>query len=331
MAADCCVYILGNDPYFDWVRVFLESFREHNPSVPLLFLPFDNNTRRVERLASRYRLEVVRDSYLEELDALGREFIGPGAGHHSIRRLWTFTGPYRHFLFIDTDMVVTANYDAAFAAFAASAYDLVYFDADINQVYQPGAFRDQMVEEFGSAGFNGGNWFARTGVFSRADWPRLADLARQDRQGFVLNRLEQPLINYFCDQQRLRMAHLRAIAPDASTANWAAQPVRFDPVDGSYRFEERLLDGQPARAYSLHFAGINRLGYRMPNKELYLKYRTRGLPTLERWAVTAGFRARTSRLRYQFQLARSYYWPRLKQRVRGLFGLPPPGALGGPH
>jgi hypothetical protein len=314
-----CVYILGNDPYYDWVRVFLESFREHNPTVPLLFLPFDNNTRRVERLASRYRFEIVRDSYFEELDDLGREFIGLGAGHHSIRRLWTFTGPYRQFLFIDTDMVVTANYDAAFAAFAASEYGLVYFDADIEQVYRPGLFRDRMRSEYHSPGFNGGNWFSRTGLFTRDDWLRLAALARQQREGFVPNKLEQPLINYFCDLQRVRMAHLRSIAPDASTANWAANPVHYDPADGSYRFDERLPDGSLARAYSLHFAGVNRLSHRMPNKDLYLKYRARGLPTLERWAVTAGFRLRTSKLRYKMQLARSYYWPRLCQRVRGLF------------
>lgn len=321
--SDRAVYILGNDPYYGWIRAFLESFREHNPEIRLMFIPYDDRTRRVERLAGRYRFEMVRDEAgLRELDAIGAEFIGRGGARHAIRRLWAFTGPVERFLYIDVDMISTANYDRAFDGFERSDADLVYFDADVEQVYLPGEFRDSMVRERGSPGFNTGNYFSRTGVFSREDWGRLAESARRDKAHFKPNKLEQPLLNYFCDMKGIRMAHLRTIAPDASSTNWAAREVIHDPSDGSYRTAEVLPNGERGRLYSVHYAGVNRVGYRMPNKELFLKYRLRGLEGPGSWGTRLGLAWKTSKARFQLRLLRTYYWPRLLERT---LGRPRPG------
>ena len=65
------VAILANDGIYDWLLPFLESFREHNPTLPTYLIPFD---RRMERATPTS----ISSGGSERVVKLGRR-VGPPA------------------------------------------------------------------------------------------------------------------------------------------------------------------------------------------------------------------------------------------------------------
>src|SRR6185437_3410251 len=55
------VYFLANDSVLDIVIAFLNSFRIHNPTIPLCLIPFAEDVEKISRLADVYGFSIYND------------------------------------------------------------------------------------------------------------------------------------------------------------------------------------------------------------------------------------------------------------------------------
>lgn len=102
------VYFLANDAVIDLTIAFLNSFRRHNPALPLCLIPFDSNTAMVESLSVRYGFCVFTDRRILALcDEIGRSLHSKIVGHY--RKLAAWHGAYKRFIYIDVDTVVLSD------------------------------------------------------------------------------------------------------------------------------------------------------------------------------------------------------------------------------
>lgn len=65
---------------------------------------------------------------------------------HAYRKLAAFWSPLDHFLFLDADVVVCGPIHDLINPLRDVQSGLMAFDADLDQVYCPGVFRDQNSE-----------------------------------------------------------------------------------------------------------------------------------------------------------------------------------------
>ena len=108
------VYFLANDHVLELAVAFLNSFRAHNPTMPLCFIPFDCDAVEVARMQGKYGFSVYRDgAILRRCDAISQRFHGRTIGHY--RKLAAWEGPLEDFLYIDVDTVILDAIDFVFA------------------------------------------------------------------------------------------------------------------------------------------------------------------------------------------------------------------------
>ena len=114
------VFVLANDRVEDWLSAFVASFRVYSPDLPLLLIPFDEQSSRCESLVRRAGGDVnCDDAAFERLERVGRALeIGKTAtGPHWFRRLVAFDGPFDAFSYLDCRMLVLGDV----AGFASAA------------------------------------------------------------------------------------------------------------------------------------------------------------------------------------------------------------------
>jgi hypothetical protein len=58
------VFFLANDGIYDLVVAFLNSFRIHNPTLPLCLIPYRNDIQRISKLAAKYNFAIFDDQSL---------------------------------------------------------------------------------------------------------------------------------------------------------------------------------------------------------------------------------------------------------------------------
>jgi hypothetical protein len=277
------VYCLGNDGVLDWMIAFLESFRSFEPTRELIVIPFDDNTEKLSRLSDRYDFQFLADDALEELDQIAAE-VKPGARvsrYHNWRKLAAFWGPLDHFLYLDADIVVLGNLDQLFSAFLTERCDFIYFDVNIDMAYNPGAFRERMIEEYATAGFNAGAFVSTKGIFSMEEIRVLARKAAP-LSGDFQSSGDQSFLNYIVDIRRLNKRRYCHLEPSASCSNWASlAPIGFS--DGSYRLYNAKHNDKGKTLAFLHWAGFKQ-GPLMPHRRIFLHFRHKGKPWIRRFA-----------------------------------------------
>src|SRR5579883_2781869 len=107
------VYVLANDHVLDLAIACLNSFRHHNPDVPLCLIPFDGRIQEIRKLQNKYRFTIFdNEPLLRRCDEISRRFHSRVFGHY--RKLVMWDGPFDRFVYIDSDTVTLRNLDGIF-------------------------------------------------------------------------------------------------------------------------------------------------------------------------------------------------------------------------
>jgi hypothetical protein len=273
------VYFLGNDNILEWAIAFLESYRCHNPDLPLTLIPFNDRTDRLQALSGRFAFRTLNHPRLNDLDEIGRCILKDTHPAHkqylcgTFRKLAAFLGDFEQFFFLDADVVVLGDLQPFLAVLPGSGKKLLYCDADMDQVYLTGPFRDRMIAEHGAVGFNTGAFGSCRGALSLADIERLGEQALTVKHSFVLTA-EQPFLNYCFDVSELAYAHYRTVVDDTSRFHWAGYPHYHDRQ--GWRVSDPSAPDVGNRVRFLHWAGVG-LRWSMPYRHVFLHYRCRSM------------------------------------------------------
>lgn len=274
------VYCLANDGYIEWLQAFVRSFRLHNATLPLTVIPYSSTLGLVRQLAQEFDFSVMSEVDCERFDSLARALGGP-ASNKMFRRFACFSGPYEHFIYLDSDMVITRPLDDVLDAFAPGPYDFVYFDIDMRMVYRKD-FAAEMIEKYDSRGFNAGAFVSRRGLFSEDDLRVAADAAMAEGDKLVRGNLDQAYLNYLVDTSGRPMANIDALLPGITPGGtWVSRPFHHDPV------RHHVLDDEGRRYPFVHWAGWSYPT--IVKQQFFLHYRTLGLPFIERLWLRARF------------------------------------------
>lgn len=280
------VYFSANDAVYDWAVAFLNSFRAHNPSLRLLLIPFNDHYDRLLRLQSRYHFEPWTDPAFAPLEAIGRAFeLGhTPTGPYWFRRYAAFWGPLERFMYLDARQLVLADLTPTIAALDEYNFDFLHYDCAVDQVYAPGPLRQSLLHQGRGRGFNSGRWASRRGLFTLDEFENLAATALTQRDQLNPRNTDQAFINYCCDHQPVRYAHLAEVTGGIAHTAWARQPGAIYRQDGRYHLWDYGGQDHKKQLILLHWAGY-RLDSRMPHRRLFDHYALAGRPRAEkvRW------------------------------------------------
>ena len=111
------VYFLANDSVLDIVIAFLNSFRIHNPTIPLCLIPFASDLDNISRLSEIYGFSIYRDEgILRRCDDIANTLFSQRPFWHRghLRKLCAFEGPFDEFIYVDCDTVILSDVSFAF-------------------------------------------------------------------------------------------------------------------------------------------------------------------------------------------------------------------------
>jgi hypothetical protein len=221
------VYFVANDAILDLAIAFLNSFRAHNPSIPLCLIPFDDDVEKVARLSDQYDFTIWRDrDRLRWCDDISRKFHGRAVGQY--RKLAIWDGPFDEFACIDTDTVVLTNVDFVFVNL--ERFDFVTSGSDIpnnrkwvwkDSVYATDALTERQISYAANTGFVVSRKECLPSAQVDAQLPAALALAEH----MELYCCEQPLLNYLIVTAGRRYTSLFTIA--MSTRAWQIPMERW--------------------------------------------------------------------------------------------------------
>lgn len=263
------IYFMANDAVLDWAIAFLNSVRLHNPRTPMLLIPYDIRIHRLMALRRDYGFEVYEDASFAVLEELADHLVSCPSSRTRYRKFAAFWGPFERFLFLDADIIVLDNVQELFDALSDSGAGLLYGDADLDQCYHPGPFRDMMVSRYNARGINSGFWAARKGLFNLAEIQALGEQAQSFKHHFI--HTDQPFLNYCLDQSGVDYHAFGDVLPDLATRHWPDPGLRREP--DAYRWKGRNSPQFGRRVKVLHWAGFTSVNQILPYQRLYLEHR----------------------------------------------------------
>ncbi len=269
------VYFSANDAVYDWVIAFLNSYRRFNPDLPLYLIPFDDECDRLLGVQSEYDFKVYTDSAFERLEAIGKAFeLGhsPGVGPHWFRRYAAFWGPLDEFMYLDARQIVLADLEPFVTAPREYGFEFMHYDCALDQVYEPGPFRRDMLRENRARGFNSGRWAAQKRLFSMDEFEELAEEALQIRDQLNPRNTDQAFINYCCDTKPVQYGHFAELMGGICQQGWANQPGSVYEQDQRYYLWNYGGLDHKKQLFLLHWAGISE-GPTMPERKWFLRFR----------------------------------------------------------
>ncbi|MBL1200346.1 MAG: hypothetical protein FWK04_14920 [Nostoc sp. GBBB01] len=267
------VYFSANDVVYDWTIPFLNSFRQFNPDLQLILIPFNDRCDRLLKLRDRYMFEVYTDTFFSRLEAIGQAFeLGyTPTSHYWFRRYACFWGELDHFMYLDARQIILAELKPFIAALENYGFDFLHYDCAIDQVYQKGKLRQELLRQGRGHGFNSGRWVSRKGLFSMEEFEQLADRALKVREQLNPRNTDQAFINYCCDMKPVRYGHLAEVIGGVCQNGWARQSGEIYQKDGKYYLWDFGGLDHKKQIILLHWAGY-KLNVLMPNKYLFYKY-----------------------------------------------------------
>jgi hypothetical protein len=268
-----CTYFSANDVVYDWVIAFLNSFRAFNPDIRLILIPFNDKCDRIYQLKEKYNFEIYVDTSFDRLEAIGRAFeLGhTPTGPYWFRRYAAFWGPCDRFIYLDVRQVVLSDLTPLITALDRLDFDFLHYDCAIDQVYEPGEFRQQLLRQGKGRGFNSGRWAARKGIFSIEEFERLAADALKIREQLNPRNTDQAFINYCCDLSSISTGHFAEVIGGICQNAWARQSGAIYQTDECYRrWDYGGLDHKK-QVILLHWAGY-KLSATMPHRNLFDRY-----------------------------------------------------------
>ena len=260
------VYFSANDIVYDWSIAFLNSFRQFNPNLRLILIPFNEECDRLLKLQDTYQFEIYVDPSFEALEAIGKAFeLGyTPTGPYWFRRYAAFWGPCDRFMYLDARQIVLADLRPIIQALDTYNFELLHFDCAINQVYEPGELRRKLLREGKARGFNSGRWVARKDLFNLREFEQYAAHALKIRDQLNPRNTDQAFINYCCDMKSVEYGHIADVMGSVCRTSWARQPGKIYQDDGKYYLWDYGGLAHKYQLLLLHWAGY-KLNTLMPN------------------------------------------------------------------
>jgi hypothetical protein len=315
---------LANDTVLEDLTALLESIAVHEPSLPVVIIPFNENVSETRALAQRYGHTLFEGPELDAMDRIGR-LMWPERGEFSVRcmrKFCTFWTSLETFLFLDADIALLASVARYFEAFEASRGDILYFHPDLDNVYRPGPLRDDFERQFGSVGLNSGVFVARSGALSVEYVEECAADADSSRPLFS-GHGDQGLLNFCVDRAGLAKVSAGEAVPDMTAASALMRLVRGR--SGLVMKDVRVPEsGRPV--VLIHWAGYL-TGPFMPYRRIFRRYRV-GLEAPRRALIAYELRAlsrstaRTTPRRMYHALRKARWETVNKLAARGIVSWP---------
>lgn len=131
------VYFLADDAVLQWALAMLVSLRSHEPTLPVVWVPFGGPDRHLRQHLNSYDVVTWRgEQDLREWEALGRTFFPTNPiGARLFRKLAVFDGPLETFIFLDTDVVIRRPLSWAYEALSRADTPLAFYDEALDDVY----------------------------------------------------------------------------------------------------------------------------------------------------------------------------------------------------
>lgn len=252
------IYIIANDKVIEQALALLNSIRLHDPDIPIVMIPYDDQYQAVAKLlAESYGVKMYEDlPFIEHLSnqlhqTFGKEFF---ARPNQFRKQACWFGSFDEFIYIDTDIVVFEKISNNFNYL--NNYDFICCDYQYSGGIQ-NVFTDKIIENniFSLTEvqdvFNGGFWGSKKHLISeKILYETFFECAAHPEYfDFSQKTSDQPIINYMILKHIPRRFNI-VRRPDGAPGNWA----------GSKHFKtqgNQLIDpnvNQPLQY--LHWAGI---------------------------------------------------------------------------
>ncbi len=272
------IYFLANDRVKDWFIAAVESVRARGATLPICVIPYDDNTLQIRALVIKYGLTFWEDASRAALDEIGATFVlNKLEYNHMFRKFACFWGPYEDFMYSDVDVIALMNWDELVTQFHASDAALWYFDLSEDFVYKPGPLLEQFQRQGKGMRFNGGGFVSSKGEFDLAQVRFLAAQAQAYRLQFA--GMDQAFLNYCIDATDRNAVNAADRVPNLHSWSWA--PATYKGHSDIYEIADREGTFQGKRFPMIHWAGFELRSY-MPHRELWLKYRLRNAPWLDK-------------------------------------------------
>ena len=292
------VYFLANDGVLELAIAFLNSFRLHNPRLPLCLVPFGTGIDGLLSLADRYKFSLFPQPALyERCDIASRLFHDQI--HPEYRKLCMWQGPFEEFVYIDIDTIVLADLDPVFDLLREFDFVAGQSNGRLKNVWRESIYSTRTLSNRQIAyAANTGFIASRKGALSLDDWSGRIEAAFPLRHHMVHHTKEQSLLNYLIVTSGGRytslysLSKLRVTYPRVGVEQWAGdggriaragqiadggQPVLFVHWAGKWKptWLERLWDWGLQRLGRGPKRSIRRF---LPYADLWQHYRQWTLP-----------------------------------------------------
>ncbi len=251
------VYFLANDSVVGLTIAFLNSFRTHNPDIPLCLIPFATDIDELKKLQSVYNFSIYTDdSILDRCDQISRQIHHVEVHHY--RKLAMWEGKFEQFVYIDVDTVVLSSVEFVFPYLteygfltASSNFENGRTWVWRDTVEQLGKLTDAQLDFSANTGFVA----SRKGALSLDVAERSMAEAIELSKHMALECMEQSFLNYLIVTSQHKFTSLmtlnRTSALKIPAEHWAGRP-------GAVVEEGRFQYPGPGEAPALfvHWAGV---------------------------------------------------------------------------
>ena len=270
---DTAFVALANDPVWEWFLPFVRSFREHNPDMPMVVIPYDDAMERIASIADEYRFEIADYDY-GRIDRFTRLlFPTQPYRRRKIRKLSAFDFPYANIIYLDIDTVVLSRFDRLSSLLAPGEAEFVYASRSPGWVFKPSAEKVPFLK--GATPFSDG-FFMTSNRFITTD-----KAIRAVRDNFLTYRRHrerkvycQPVINFAVRALGLKAKSVVDLGDEYSDQTFYRDETIHAGADG-YR------DRDGRKVLFIHWAGDNIEGARNDPKfgDLWRRYSDISVPS----------------------------------------------------
>ncbi|MEX0808541.1 MAG: hypothetical protein WD044_07415 [Dongiaceae bacterium] len=276
------VVTMANDDFLEWFVGFLESFRRYNPTLPLWVVPFDDNFETVERLSRVYRYKLFRSGPVAEIETVRSTLYDDRYWKNRIRKLHCFAIPVPEFLYIDADSIVAHDLSPLFGLLRDDR-PFLYGVTQVVGVYTAAAMAARPDTVLFSTGI-----YASSNKYISLQ--RIVDFALANaaaiREISPPSDIDQPLTNYFIEQQRIPIGPLDGLQSVIQAVEWAG---KWDQLEIGADWIRHNLTGK--RVGIVHFSGRSReLSKGSPLDAMRREFLAAGFARMRRAGIAVPFR-----------------------------------------
>lgn len=132
--------VMANDVVESKFMTFCQTYREHNPDMPLLVIPYNSDMERIERQSSTFEYEILSNYDFSQIDTFSRTAfpsLDDSYRRFRLRKLAMLDIDASNKIYVDVDTVINSPLDDFVAAmsdeastvfFASESRDFVYRD-----------------------------------------------------------------------------------------------------------------------------------------------------------------------------------------------------------